>query len=217
MERRVIEVTGKYLSKLAQLPTVTNWAAENTHVLEKDLAGFDELVTRLNTIPTGSPLLDIMPKTKKLKDTLGDNPLPTLEVMSQGNFGHALMEARGPMLHGQKIKVGEISEPTPTDKAYAIGTPSMVTSTRALAVGTEGHLAERTFFQWARKSNLEPEGGWKKDDWLQALDEGLMLLLAEGITPHLTKFFIRPNTEGGLGWLNKQKVKDFKQKVLNIT
>ena len=216
MENRVIDVSGRFLSGLDKSQAVTRWAIENRGTLEHHLEGYNELIARLNRIPVDSPLLESMSKTKRLKETLNGEPLPTLDEMSQGNFGQALMEARGPMLHGQKIKRGEITEPTSDDKAYAIGTPSMETADEVLAVGTAGHLAERTFFQWARKKGLIPDGGWKKDDWLQALDEGLMLLLAEGATPHLTSFFVKSNKEGGLGWLNGQKVKSFKEKVSPI-
>ena len=214
METRVIDISGRFLSGLDKSRAVTKWAIENKDTLERHLEGYDELVARLNGIPNDSSLLEHMPKTRKLKGVLGATLLPTLNEMSQGNFGHALMEARNPMLHGQRIKRGEMTEPTPSDKAYAIGTPSMETNSEALAVGTAGDLAERTFFQWARKRDLTPDGGWKKDDWLQALGEGLMLLLTEGKTPHLTHFFIKSNKDGGLGWLNEQKVEDFRRKVL---
>lgn len=117
------------------------------------------------------------------------------------------------MLHGQRFKKGVVLEPTGEDTRYAIGTPSMETSDEALAVGTAGHLAERTFFQWAREQGLSPEEGRKKDDWLQALDEALILLEAEGKKPHLRDLLIKQNSEGGLGWLDEQKVKGLKEKM----
>jgi hypothetical protein len=91
----------------------------------------------------------------------------------------------------------------------------MEVTPEALAVGTAGHLAERTFFQWAGGKGLLPKNGWKKDDWLQALDEGVMLMLLDGKVPHLNSFFFKSNNEGGLGWLNKQKFEDFQRKFIS--
>ncbi len=209
MDERVIDVAGRYLKDLERAKAVTQWARENKKTLERHLEGYDELIARLNQVSDNSPLLEVMPKTKKLKGAMKGTPIPTLNEMVDGNFAFGLMEARKPMLHGQKIKSGEINDPSDDDKSYAIGTPSMDTTDEALAIGTAGHLAERTFFQWVRKQNLVPEDGWIKDDWLQALDEGLMLLKTEGKEPHLTQYFVKQNNEGGLGWLNEEKVKEF--------
>jgi hypothetical protein len=216
MERRIIDISGKFLSGLEKAQAVTSWAVENKGIFERHLEGFNELITFLNNIPRGSSLLNIMPKTRVLKDVLNGEPLPTLGAMAPGNFANALREARDPMLHGQSIKKREIVDPTPQEKAFAIGTSSMETTPEALAVGTAGHLAERTFFQWARGKGRLPKNGWKKDDWLQALDEGLMLMLFEGKIPHLTPFFIQSNDKGGLGWLNEQKLEDFHSKFVSL-
>ena len=213
VEDRAIEVTGRYLGKLEKAPEVVQWTLDNKERLEEHLAGYDELITRFNQVPSSSPLLEVLPKAKKLKGILGNTPLPTLNEMAEGNFAAGLIEARKPMLLGQRIKSGKVDKPTAEDRQYAIGTPSMETSDEALAVGTAGHLAERTFFQWARKQNLTPSEGWKKDDWLQVLDEVLILTEAEGKKPHLRDFFVRQNNEGGLGWLNEQKVAHLKNKI----
>ncbi len=209
MDERVINVAGRYLKDLEKAKAVTQWARENKKTLERHLKGYDELAARLNQVSDNSPLLKVMPKTKKLKGAMKGTLIPTLNEMVDGNFAFGLMEARKPMLHGQKIKTGEINDPSDNDKFYAIGTLSMNTADEALAIGAAGHLAERTFFQWARKQNLIPENGWIKDDWLQALGEGLMLLKAEGKEPHLTQHFVKQNNEGGLGWLNEEKVREF--------
>lgn len=213
---RAIDISTVYLRGLDKSSAMRKWAFENKTTLEKHLDGYDEIVARMNDISADSQLLECMPKTRRLKKALSGQNIPLLEGMSQGNFGLGLIEARKPMLHGQRIKKNEISEVTADDKIFAIGTPSMNTSIEALVIGTAGHLAERTFFQWARKNKLQPEEGWIKDDYLQALDEGLMLLIVEGKKPHLASFFINSNSDGGLGWLNQQKLDAFRQKITSI-
>jgi len=212
IEKRTITVSGRVLGGLVHSEAVTAWATEHQEEFNVLLGGYDQLVDVLNRVSDDSPLLDIMPKTRALKSALKGNSVPRLADMAEGNFGFALREAVKPMFVGQMIKAGEIADPTLADKAFAIGTPSMDTTERALAVGTAGHLAERTFYQWARKQGLSPADGWKKDDWLQALDEGLLLLLAEGEEPILGDVIVKQNDEGGVGWLNAKKVQMFLEK-----
>jgi hypothetical protein len=217
IDERALEITARYLSKLDKSSSVAKWAMDNTEKVGMFVDGYNELVACLNSVPEDSLLLDAMPKTRYLKRALKGKPLPNILEMSQDNFGLGLIEARNPMLHGQKIKHKEIEEPTPYDKAYAIGTPSMDTTDEALGVGTLGHLLERTFYQWARKNKLAPAGGWKKDDWLQALDEGLLLQLVNEDKPILTDYFIKSNQEGGLGWLNQTKLQNFRSKIEELS
>lgn len=191
------------------------WVSNNKEKFMKVVGGFNELVYKLNSIPDDSPLLEFMPKTANLKSVLAGRAIPFVEDIMENNYGWALINSRDPMLTGQKIKKGEV-EPTSESKAYAIGTPSMNTKIDALSVGTAGHLMERVFFKWAEGQELRPEGGWKKDQWLQALDEGLLLELAEGKKPILTDYFIKLNTEGGLGWLNEDKLHTFGERIKGL-
>lgn len=210
---RTLEISAKFLGKLDNSQKIFAWAKDRYWAFEVILNGYEQITDVLNSIPEHSRVLEVMPKTRLLKETLNGIKIPYFRDISFGNFAKGLMEARAPMLMGQKIKKGEIIRPTQKEKNFAIGTPSMDTTPSALAVGTIGHLSERTFFQWARKQGFSPNGGWKKDDLLQSLDEGLMLMLARGERPILNDFFTKSNFEGGLGWLNEEKVQKFKMKL----
>lgn len=215
ISERLISVTSRYLSRLKKSGEMREWVANNKERFKETVEGFNELVDKLNNIPDDSPLLEFMPKTANLKKVLAGRTIPFVEDMMEGNYGTALINARDPMLTGQKIKNKEV-ESTSENKAYAIGTPSMDTKVDALSVGTAGHLMERVFFKWAESQGLRPEGGWEKDQWLQALDEGLLLELSEGKKPILTDYFIKSNAEGGLGWLNNDKLEVFINKVKKL-
>ena len=206
------------LSDLDNSENVLEWVMGNPERTQEFLDFYDALVKKMNMIPGEHGVLEIMPATKKIKDLLGNNTIPL--TGDYKGFGGAriihagLTEARDPMLVGQQITTGDIASPTSKDYDYAIGTPSMDTSPDVLAFGTMGHVLERTFFNWAREKGLEPEGGWEKDMYLHAIDEIVMLHLASdsdfkpGEYP-IIDYFILPNDENGLGWLNKDKVKQF--------
>ena len=216
IEPRVIEVTGKFLGGLEKASEVSAWAKDNLNRVEEFRQGYDELIGLMNDVPGDSPLLAVMPETGKLKRLLDKQKLPLTEEMADGNFALALLEARGPMIYGQKIKQGEITQPSDEDRQYAIGTPSMATSIEALVVGTMGHLIERTFFQWARKHGFNPEGGWKKDDFLHALMEVTLFRLAQEKSLLLIDYFLHSNAEGGLGWLTLDKIDKFNNQLVQL-
>ena len=150
---------------------------------------------------------------------MGDTKTPLLTEYSDFKGTRliylGLSEAIDPMIAGQKIKKGEI-EPTNENKQYAIGTPSMDTTPKALAFGTIGHILERSYFNWARENGFEPENGWQKDMFLHAAVEMVMLHLAAddkyiiGENPLIDCFMLK-NEKGGLGWLNEKKVNQFKE------
>lgn len=217
VEKRLVEVTARYLKDLNQSKPVMDWVLENMADFGEHMSGYNELIDILNSVPADSPLLQIMPKTRLLKKVLAGENLPTLEQMMPGNYVKGLYDAHDPMVVGQKIKTQEIASPTETERKYQIGTPSMNTSLEALAVGTAGHLAERTFFAWARSKGHEPEQGWEKDDWLQALDEAVELSVVQGNPPHLFPLFAKLNSEGGLGWVKKEKMEDFSRSYDSLT
>src|SRR3989337_2715370 len=100
VEDRPIEVAGRFLGKLEKAPRVSQWALNNKERLEEHLAGYDELIARFNKLPSDSSLFEVMPKTKKLKEIMGDTPIPTLNELAEGNFAAGLIETRKPMLHG---------------------------------------------------------------------------------------------------------------------
>jgi len=213
---RTIKFVAKYLEDLSNTKPVAEWAVDHIERIEHILYSYENLISTVNSVSNCSPLLEAMPNIKRLKATLKGKGLPRFAEMSQGNFALGLREAKCPMLYGQKNKYSDPTTLTHEDISYAIATPSMDTSPEALAVGMIGHLGERTFFQWARKNGYIPKGGWKKDYLLQALNESLMLKLTRGEKPYLSHFFLEPNTKGGLGWLNKDKLNTFKTRVREI-
>src|SRR3990167_4713911 len=102
VEPRVIEVTGKFLGGLEKASEVSAWAKEHLDRVEEFRQGYDELIGLVNELSSNSLLLTLMPSTARLKNLLGGRSIPLTEEMAAGNFAYALLEARGPMMHGQK-------------------------------------------------------------------------------------------------------------------
>lgn len=161
-----------------------------------------------------------------------DVEVPCTEDLANGNytFVSGLFEARRLMIRGRRLKDGYTSSfgsdlPfTDDEKSQAIYTASMETTPEALTVGIMGHLIERAFFAWARHEGICPtgnpndgkRGGWKKDMLLQALNEIIMLKIAKDKLSPLAPYFIKSNNEGGLGWLNEERVGAFVRGYKNI-
>lgn len=221
---KVVEITTQFLSGLENAPEVGEWAREHPEEVAKIVGGYNQLIIGFNRLGSRTKLMKAMSLTSRLKEVLtrpaSDTEeedalevvrIPDIQTMSDGNFGKALIEARPRMLAGQAIAQGENPDPTAADTAYAIGTTSMDTTAEALAVGTIGHIVERVFFNWARENGFEPEGGWQKDMFLQAMDEVVLLYMgsgeAEGLT--LTEYFTKTTEGGGLGWIRPERVEEF--------
>jgi hypothetical protein len=213
---RVVNTTLRFFSKHHKSDRVSRWLEEegNLDTLDEILIGYDRLISAFNKISPRASIVDIMPKTRALHNILDGRAIPTIKEMSEGNFVSALFDARDPIMLGEKIKNGSLPNPSQEEIQYAIGTPSMDTATEAIVVGTVGHLVERTFFKWTESINLVPKGVLKKDDFLQALDEVVMLHnISEGEDLPLTEYFLTPNSEGGLGWISEDKIRHFNQEV----
>lgn len=208
-----VDVSARYLKGLDSSGAMAEFVLRKVDYVNDVFGGYNQLVSTFNSIPLDSPLLEIMPKTARLKALLKGTDLPGVPQVFEGNFAQGLFEARPRMLMGQEIKKGRKVNPTQEEKNYAIRTPSMDAPPGVLTVGTIGHLCERATFVWARKNGFNPEGGWKRDDWLQAMDEALMLMWAKREYPLLYNFFVKPNVEQGLGWLNELIVGEFKKRA----
>jgi hypothetical protein len=210
----------KRLSFLEKSKDMLDWIEANPEITQDFILCYDSLIKKLNEIPYDMNILDAMPAVKKIKDTLNSEQVPTssdfdgfegLRLIVTG-----LKDATEPMRKGQEIKGKK--DITPEDKKFAILTPSMVTKDDALVFGTLGHLWERSFFAWAEERNFIPEGGWKKDNFLHALDEIVMMQLEIMSGDKIQKkypyfsYFTNSTQDGGLGWIKQSKIDDFSKK-----
>lgn len=216
IERRTLEVSARYLGELANSRPMLAWCFENHNILETHIDGYNELIEEFNKIDSRSKFLKAMPRAKLLKNLLNKRNLPKVESMCKGNFWLGLINSRNPMLFGQEIANNRSKFVTTGQSEYQIGTPSMKTSAESLVVGTAGHLLERTFFKWSIKNGITPHGGWKKDMWLQGLDDVVMLNILNHKKLHLTPYFTKTNSEGGLGWIKKEKFEEFRKSIQKI-
>jgi hypothetical protein len=215
MVEQIIDKSEERLKLMKRASEAAEWARNNQETVMNIIHGYDELITWFNETEDNNPALEIMPVAKKLKETLGGKKLPTSEQLHDFSgtrrFVEGLHTSVGPMVAGQtnKEKANRGTNLTPTEIKYAIGTTSMNIPTEALVVGTIGHLYERTLMAWMTSEGINPSGGHEKDDVLQALDQTLMLMHEEGTTSELFDYFIKPNSEGGLGWLNQKDLDKF--------
>ena len=214
--KQVIDFTAKKLEKLDNAVRVADWAREHVDEVNVFEQGYNALIFAFNAYDN-TVELEMMHRTNVLKQLLQGIPLPETTEMSTLDYVKGLRDARDPMIFGQKIKNGICVDSNGNDLHYAIGTPSMDTTDEALVVGTMGHLIERTFFQWAKRHGIEPKGGWEKDMFLQALGEILLLELTQEKVPVLYRFFVKPNNEGGLGWISPEQIKEFNRRLSQLS
>ena len=213
---RIIDFTQRKLKKLDNAGKVAVWARDHVSEVNSFEQGFNDLISAFNAYNDVFDL-DIMHRTNCLKRLLNGVPIPFTTKMSYWDFKRGIRDAYGPMIYGQNIHNGNHSDLNSEDELYAIGTPSMDTTDEALVVGTMGHLIERTFFQWAKRHGIEPKGGWEKDMFLQALGEILLLELTQEKVPVLYRFFVKPNNEGGLGWISPEQIKEFNRRLSQLS
>jgi hypothetical protein len=201
LNERLVTITARELGDLDKSWEVADFAYNNEAILNGYLAEYDQLREMFNLLQEDDPRMAEMPKALALKKAMGDTELPSLIEMADGHFYTALRKTKRLMLEGQEIARGK--QVTPEEAQLAIGTPSYKTSPLARAVGTAAHLGERTFFEWAEKKGIVPQGGWKKDDWLHALKDVLILLECRSRNPlmRLTSLFLKSKDKDGLSWL----------------
>jgi hypothetical protein len=208
----------KRLGELERAESVEATAKEHESELERLIyEGFGELIERFNQINRHAPILEIMPKVKVLKNILDDIPIPKLEQITSRDLVSGIKEAAPLILMGQQIKRKELSA-TEKNIELAIGTPSMDTNDMALAVGTAGHILERSFFSYMRRVGVKHD--WKRDELLFALEDIALLKHAESQRwmekeAILFDVITAPNSmssEGGLGWRKQDKVAEFVEK-----
>lgn len=228
LDGKIIGYTADTLSDIDRSAEVAQWSIDHIEHLSKYLDEYNFLIAAFNEVED-ERLLETMPSAKRLKESLDGVPLPTIDEMTTGNlnFARALIRSRDLILKGQEINKGEI-EATPEEKLLAIGTPSYKTSPEALAVGTAAHLLERTFFEWAKrnreisKEKWDNDAGWvqkkwKKDDWLHALKDILILLEAKKVGYfELTEIFLGHSNVDGLGWLKDDELESRKKELRTI-
>lgn len=214
--RLPIDSVTRRLADLDATERVAGYARENeTELTETIVSGFNQAINRFNEFNAGSFELMFMPKSEALLDALRAEPIPRLENLPPRDIMSGIKEAQDPMLAGQKIKTGEL-ENTPANNAYAIRTPSMDTSDEALAVGTAGHILERSLFSYFKKLGIDGiNGKWSKDDILFVIKECSLLVEAEyqdGLTAEGSILFpvlTTSNDEGGLDWGSTEYVNNF--------
>ncbi len=195
------------------LPVALFAYGHSREVSQLIVGGFGELIDRFNTLDPGSTVMEIMPAAKHLKNVLEWIPIPRPEKFSPREILAGVKNAVPLMEMGQRVKKGGFKENFLVTKD-AIGTPSMETSELALAVGTGGHILERTIFNMMRRCGIEHD--WIKDEVLHALEETSMLMYAESVRgrgkePVLFTLISDPNFLGGLGWLKARDASKFMQ------
>jgi hypothetical protein len=212
IDERTVDITASFLGRVDSSEEVREWIVENRYDFQQYMTEYDLLIKEFNRIPENAPILQQLPKARKLKELMNKEPLPTLDQMADGNFANALFASRKLILAGQNYAKGEVM-PTQGQKDLAIGTPSYRTSPEARAVGTAAHLAERTFFEWADKNGIREKSKWKKDEWLHGLKDILLLLETKGTPLRLTELFLKPNNKDGLGWLTQDILDDARRRL----
>lgn len=221
-----VDSVAKRLSGLVRAGEVRQMAYERTDELnELVVIGFGQVIDRFNRLSLDSPELEIMPKTKALLEALGGVPMPSIEELTPREIVLGVNEAREAMLMGQDIKLGKLDR-TPENISAAINTPSMDTGNMALAVGTAGHIIERTFFSHFKTIGVKGvDGEWTKDDILFALADCAVLMQAEfeceisNEKPLLFDLITTPNKmseDGGLGWRKPEYIDWFMSEYVKI-
>jgi hypothetical protein len=209
----------KRLGELANTELVMEMVKGNEPEFARLLEnGWNELITRFNRLTPNSPELEIMPGARALVQALEGKPLPEVARISARELIVGIREAREPMIAGQRIRRYEL-EASRENVAFAIGTPSMDTTPRALLVGTAGHLLERSLFAYLEARGVSGVGGrrrWHKDEILHALEDCLLLMNAEATMegglasrPILLDEIAQTNKEGGLGWRTPEQLQEF--------
>lgn len=174
--------------------------------------GYQELIDLFNSY---KPDIhdDLAPNVLLLKELLGDAALPSITDPSAKDLVEGLAVSRELMLEGQELKSRRSRGITPTQKEtdHAIGAPSVDTDPRALAIGTAGHIIERTLMAHLKRMGLNTSE-WVKDQILWALEDLALLQHAESQTygtddAMLFEYFTSaPGPNGGMGWRKPEAV-----------
>lgn len=196
------------LSRLVNTPRVVAYLKEHQYVEATILEGYTQLIATFNSLSDDDPDLSLMQNTRALKAKIKGNSLPSPDELRPRDILLGINESKPLMLLGQEQRqnVIPISE-------VAIGTPSLNTPEHALAIGTAGHLIERSIFAYFRRNNITDE--FVKDDVIHALVETALLQNAQTrwitqINPSfLLPIFAKKVTGGGLGWTNKKYIDRF--------
>jgi len=183
--------------------------------------GYDELISLFN-VTDGTIHAEIMPKFTELKSLLGDVPLPRLDEIGAKDLVRGIRASNYLMIAGQDNALRTLSgeNVTQEEKENAIGAPSVGSNAQAIAVGSAGHLVERSIMAYAKRNGIDTSG-WVKDQVLWALEELALLAHAKiytyGERPEYSETLLYPyfthapsmDADGGMGWRNEEQVDEF--------
>ena len=221
-KRPKIETVRHYLRDLEQIPAIAKVVLDSmkpestTRIEETIYYGYGELISEFN-IYEPSIHDGLVPNVLALKKLLGDHKLPTLEELSAKDLAAGIKVSRGLMLDGQELKHRETDGKavSPDEITLAIGAPSVDTHPEALAIGTAGHIIERTMIAHLAKAGIDTTG-WVKDQILWALEDLALLQHArvetyDGTDAVLYEYFTQAPSvlpEGGMGWRKPEVVRE---------
>jgi len=210
----------QYLKELDQASTIAQgMLGESYDDPEKNIEasiydGYEKLINSFNLISASDPCSELIPNVAILKGLLGDEPLPQIDDLKALDYFRGMRVARGLMLEGQvnKKRRGNSELVTKAEIDHAIGAPSVDTDPRALAVGTAGHILERTIMAHLKTNGIDTST-WVKDQVLWALEDLALLQHAYSETyggddsELFTYFTTTPAVkDGGMGWRKKEQV-----------
>lgn len=174
--------------------------------------GYGELIDKFNNTELGSIHDAEFPGIVGLKHKLQGNRLPSLSDLNARDLAIGTKNARDLMIKGQ---VALRAAPPDTDAlSEAILAPSQPTNLKALAVGTAGHIIERTIMAHIMNLGIDTSD-WDKDTVLRALQHSAKLMYCEAMTygandePLLLDIFVKQHSHeesGGLEWGSQRKL-----------
>jgi hypothetical protein len=174
--------------------------------------GYNTLIREFNNT-CDDRIFALAPAVAILKASIGGDSahLPEIHELGKKDLVQGYREARTRMLEGQRNKelkaqgVGVLKSVID----HAIGAPSVNTTPEALAVGSAGHILERTIMAHFSALGIDTSD-WPKDHILWALEEMALLTQARATTygqdiePLLLSYFIGEPSEternAGMGW-----------------
>lgn len=220
-ERRPdISRAAHYLKDLEQVPAIAQAMLEPTESDPTEsmealiYAGYDDLIDMFNRTSANDRMSELMPKFVELKDLLGEATLPQITELRATDYFRGMRVARGLMLEGQEHKRRRKNSElvTKAEKDHAIGAPSVDTSPDALAVGTAGHIIERTIMAHLKSMGIDTTD-WVKDQALWALEDLALVRHADAETygndDNALFYYITmpPSSKtGGMGWRKQDQV-----------
>ncbi len=216
-----LQNAANYLGKLEQAPSIAKAMIDSTYPeAEKDIEamiyrGYSELITMFNAYGDNR-YMELTPNVKTLQDLLGGRPLPSIDELGPRDYLTGMQAAKSRMLKGQDIKYRRVhgENIAQAEVNHAIGAPSVDGHPDVLAVGTAGHILERTIFAHLKKQGVDTDT-WVKDQVLWALEDLAVLSYVDSLVHPDHKpaelyhtFATPPNPEdpnSGMGWRKEER------------